>query len=356
VSAKHENKEPYGAGNGGIGPDSRFYTQRGSFTPQELADQCGGRIEQPSKAAVIDTVGSMELASASALSYCEDAKKLRTQLADTCAGVVFVRDGAELPDEVTFVPIFVKDPKAAFAVAAKRLIAERKLTAGALIHGECVLGADVVIEPGAVIGQGARVGDNSRIGASAIIHPGVMIGRNTQIGAGASVQCALIGDNVVIGPNATIGRPGFGLVTVDGVSEEMPQFGRAILQDSVSLGANSCVDRGAFGDTLIGEGSKIDNLVHIAHNVIVGRNVVIVACSGISGSVTIGDGALLAGAVGIGDHIDIGAGAILAARSGVICDIPPGEVWAGYPARPRQQWLREAAWLARSARRKRETS
>jgi UDP-3-O-[3-hydroxymyristoyl] glucosamine N-acyltransferase len=346
----------FGAARGsGVEPDSRFFYKLGGRKASDLAHICGGRLDPSYADKTVETVGSLERASGAAITFCEDTKKFSAQLAQTGAGAVFLRDSADAPADASFTPIYVKDPKAAFAKAARLLIAERRLSAGPHVHPESLVGKDVIIEPGAVIGEGARIGDGSRIGANAVIHPGVTIGRNTQVGSGASVQCALIGDHVVVGPNATIGCPGFGLVTVDGESQDLPQFGRAILQDSVSLGANSCVDRGAFADTLVGEGTKIDNLVHIAHNVVIGRNVVILACSGISGSVTIGDGALLAGAVGVGDHIDIGAGAILAARSGVICDIPPGKVWAGYPARPRQQWLREAAWLSRSARRKQET-
>ncbi|MET0545533.1 MAG: UDP-3-O-(3-hydroxymyristoyl)glucosamine N-acyltransferase [Caulobacterales bacterium] len=340
---------------GGVQPDERFFQRlTAGLNASELALLCGGTISNAAVDSFVDTVGALTTAGASALTYCEDARRHAGELADTQAAAVLVKNGASIPPGARFAAISVEEPKAAFAKLAKTLVSERALSSGPHLHSDAKIGKNVVIEPGVVIGSGVRVGDRARIGANAVLHCGVTIGQDSSIGAGASIQCALVGDQVVIGPNAIIGRPGFGLVNVDGASQEMPQFGRAIIQDRVSIGAGSCVDRGAFGDTIVGEGSKIDNLVHVAHNVVIGRNVVIIACTGISGSVTIGDGAVLAGAVGVADHINIGAGAVLAGRAGVICDIPPGEVWGGYPARPRRQWLKETAWLARAARRRSE--
>jgi UDP-3-O-[3-hydroxymyristoyl] glucosamine N-acyltransferase len=313
----------------------------------DLAPGAAGDLE-------IVTVGPLDASGPGILSYCENVKAADLKAA---GGVVFAPLGtpadAVAPGATL---LLVKDPKGAFARAAPLLAAERRIESGAAIHPSADIDSSVVIGPGAVIGAGVRIGRGGEIGPNAVIGVGVTVGRGARIGAGAVLACALIGDEVVIGPNAVVGRAGFGLAGsgAQGLTP-MPQFGRAILQDGVSIGALTCVDRGAFGDTVVGEGAKIDNLVQIAHNVIVGRNVIIVACSGISGSVTIGDGALLGGAVGVADHVNIGPGAILAARSGVIGDVPGGTVWAGYPARPRGQWLREAAWVARAARRKRET-
>ncbi len=129
----------------------------------------------------------------------------------------------------------------------------------------------------------------------------------------------------------------------------MPQLGRVIVQDGVTVGANSCIDRGAYDDTVIGENTKIDNLVMIAHNCVIGRNCLIAAHAGISGSVTVGDGVIFGGKAGIGDHIAIGAGARVAAGAGVLADIPAGETWSGYPAKPIRQFLRETVWVSKQA-------
>ncbi len=336
----------------GVAPDSRFFIRLGAQSVTDLARLAGGRARNEDGARTLSTVSALETAAPNALAYCENPKKSGETLRTANAGAVFVPEGWDVPGDIHFAPIFVKSPKGAFAFTAQHIVAERKLSAGPLIHPEADIAAGAIVEPGAVIGAGVQIGAGSRIGANAVIQPGVAIGRNTQIGAGASLQCALIGDEVVIGPKVVVGWAGFGLAAFGGRQLDMPQYGRAIIQDGVSLGAGVCIDRGAFGDTVIGEGTKIDNMAHIAHNVVIGRNVTIAACSAMSGSVTVGDGALMGGSVGIADHVHIGAGSILAARSGVICDIPPGEVWAGYPARPRRQWLREAAWVSRAARRR----
>lgn len=335
----------------GVFPDIRFFRHVGARSASALAVLCDG-VCLGNPDIEVDTVGALQNAGDRALSYCEDVKKSASLLQETKAAIVIAPLKAkEALSGAAFTAILCKNPKGAFAVAAKALVEERQLSGQIAIHPDARIGANVVVEPGAIIGAGVQIGDDSRIGANAVIRCGVAIGKGVTVGSGASVQCALVGDGVTIGPNAVVGHAGFGLATVAGQSIDMPQFGRAVLQDGVSLGAGSCVDRGAFADTIVGEGTKIDNLVHIGHNCVIGRNVIIVACSGISGSVTIGDNAVLGGAVGVADHLNIGAGSILVARSGVICDIPPGEVWAGTPARPRRQWLREAAWLSRAARR-----
>jgi UDP-3-O-[3-hydroxymyristoyl] glucosamine N-acyltransferase len=157
---------------------------------------------------------------------------------------------------------------------------------------------------------------------------------------------ALIGDRVVIHPGCRIGQDGFGYTTGTR-PQKIPQTGRVIIQNDVEIGAGTAIDRGGIRDTVIGEATKIDNLCQIGHNVVIGRHCVIVAQSGLSGSTTLEDFAVLGGAVGLAPHVTIGRGARVAARSGVMNDVPPGETWGGYPARPRMQWMRQQAMLAR---------
>lgn len=205
---------------------------------------------------------------------------------------------------------------------------------------------------GVVLGPGVQVGRGTRIGANTVIGPGVTIGRDCDIGPNVTIGFALIGDRVRILSGARIGEPGFGATAGPKGLIDIPQLGRVVIQDGVSIGANTTVDRGAFDDTMLGENTKIDNLVQIAHNVRVGRNCVMAAHTGVSGSVTIGDGAQFGGRAGVADHVTIGAGARVGAAAGVMKDIPAGETWGGMPARPIRHWLKETAWLARMANRK----
>jgi len=206
-----------------------------------------------------------------------------------------------------------------------------------------------VIEAGAVIGDHAAVGRNTQIGANAVIANHCQVGRGCRIGAGAALQYALIGNDVLIHGGVQIGQDGFGFFPGSSGLEKMPQLGRVIVQDRVEIGANSTIDRGTLGDTVIGEGTKIDNLVQIAHNVVIGRSCVIAGHVGLSGSVTIGDGCMLGGRVGIADHVKIGSKVQIAASSGVMNDIPDGERWAGTPAQPFKEFFRQTAKLRKLA-------
>jgi UDP-3-O-[3-hydroxymyristoyl] glucosamine N-acyltransferase len=182
-----------------------------------------------------------------------------------------------------------------------------------------------------------------------VIGPGVQIGRQARIGANATISFALIGDRVKIYAGAAIGEAGFGAAGGSAGIVDLPQLGRVIIQDDVTVGANSCIDRGAYDDTVIGENTKIDNLVQIAHGVRLGRSCLVASQVGISGSTVVGDGVRFGGQAGIADHLRIGDGATLLARAGLMNDVPAGEAWAGTPATTRRQWLRQSIWLARAA-------
>jgi UDP-3-O-[3-hydroxymyristoyl] glucosamine N-acyltransferase len=210
----------------------------------------------------------------------------------------------------------------------------------------------VIVEAGAVISAGVSVGSGTIIAPNAVIGRGCQIGRNGYVGPNTVIQYALLGDRVIVHAGAKIGQDGFGFAIGKAGPERIPQIGRVIIQDNVEVGANTTIDRGALADTIIGENTKIDNLVQIAHNVRIGRNCVIAGLTGISGSVTFGDNVMVAGGVGIADHLTIGSGAQLAARSGFMHDVPAGEVWAGYPAKPIGQAMREISTLARLAKSK----
>jgi UDP-3-O-[3-hydroxymyristoyl] glucosamine N-acyltransferase len=228
---------------------------------------------------------------------------------------------------------------------------EKGRASSAQIDPTARIEAAVTIDPLALIGPRAEIGAGTLIGAGAVIGPDVCIGRNCAVGIHASILHAIIGDRVIIHPGVRIGQDGFGFLPSRQGHQKIPQTRRVIIQDDVEIGANTTIDRGATRDTVIGEGTKIDNLVQIGHNVSIGRHCLIVSQVGISGSVTIGDFAVLAGQVGVADHVTIGAGAVLGARAGVMSNVPAGARWGGFPAEPAIDWKRGQAIVRRLVRR-----
>jgi UDP-3-O-[3-hydroxymyristoyl] glucosamine N-acyltransferase len=220
------------------------------------------------------------------------------------------------------------------------------------IDPSAALEEGAIVEPGAVIGPEARIGRGTTIAAGTVIGFRVHVGRDCYIGPNASVTHALLGNQVTIHAGVAIGQDGFGFAMSKNGHLKVPQIGRVIVQDGVEIGANTTIDRGALRDTVIGEGTKIDNLVQIGHNVVIGRHCVIVAQTGISGSAELGDFVVLGGQVGVVGHVKIGAGAQIAASSNVRGDVPPGVRWGGTPAKPVRLWFRELTLLQKLAERK----
>lgn len=215
------------------------------------------------------------------------------------------------------------------------------------VDPSAVIEEGVAIEPGAIIGPGAAIGRGSRIAAGAVVGANVAIGRGSYIGALATVCHALIGDRVIIHTGVRIGQDGFGFAMGRDGHLKVPQIGRVIIQDDVEIGANTTIDRGALKDTIIGEGTKIDNLVQIGHNVVIGRHCVIVAQTGISGSTELGDFVVMGGQSGTVGHIKVGAGAQIAGGSHPTHDVPPGARMGGTPSKPLRLWARELALIKR---------
>ena len=246
-------------------------------------------------------------------------------------------------------PAFVAVTRELFSemLRPSSLFATKGRAASAQVHPTARLEAGVTVDPLAVVGPRAEIGAGTVIGARTVIGPDVCIGRDCAIGPGTTILHALIGDRVIIHPGVRIGQDGFGYLPSSQGHQKIPQIRRVIIQDDVEIGANTTIDRGAIRDTVIGEGTKIDNLVQIGHNCSIGCHCLIVSQVGISGSVTIGDFAVITGQVGIADHLTIGAGIVLGGRAGVMSNVPDGARWAGTPAEPAINWKRGVVLLRR---------
>ena len=331
-------------------PDPRFYEDLGPIPASELAGIAEARIPDGEDAdRPINLVAPLAKAGEGALSFFADRRYL-SELGATGASACFI--GAEFAERLPAgcLPLVTSEPQTAYARAAMRLHRSRRLGPGdAPVHPTATLEEGVVLHHGVVIGAGARIGRGTEVGPNTVIGPGVAIGRDCVIGSNAAIGFALIGDRVRILSGAVIGEAGFGIAAGRSGAIDIPQLGRVVIQDNVTIGACTCVDRGAWEDTVVGENSKIDNLVQIAHNVQLGRNCILAGHVGLSGSVVVGDGAMFGGRAGIADHVTIGAGAQITAASGVMHDVPAGERWAGIPAKPVRRFMRESAWLAKMA-------
>lgn len=330
--------------------DPRFYASDGAATLGTWADRSGAELLRGDRKASAPGVAAATDAMAGDVCFHEGDPLNAASVSPDAAGCFVTEDAAtHLPSKVA--ALVTGRPRFVHGLTASALIALRRLSGDhGFIHPGASIHPATVLAPGVVIGEGAAIGEGTEIGAGSIISPGVQIGRGTRIGHHVSLQCALIGDGVSIASGARIGETGFGVVASPEGAADQPHFGRVIIQDGVSIGANTTIDRGAFDDTVIGERTKIDNLCQIAHNVRIGRNCVIAAFGGISGSVVIGDGVRLGGRAGIADHVKIGDGASLAAASGVFREVPEGETWGGTPARPMRQYMREQAWVSKQVR------
>jgi len=337
-----------------------FIKPSGALTTGEIAALTNAKLRDGDSSdrsicniAPLDSAGPADISFLDNSKYIDDLKT--TRAAACLVGPRFV---ASAPPGL--VVLEAARPYAAFVAVARKLFPtalsplsmfeSNGRAAGSHVHATARLESGVTVDPAAVIGPRAEIGAGTLIGAGAVIGPDVRIGRNCAIGAGATIAHALIGDRVIIHPGARIGQDGFGYLPSPKGHQKIPQTRRVIIQDDVEIGANSTIDRGATRDTVIGEGTKIDNLVQIAHNCSIGRHCLIVAQVGISGSVTVGDFAVLAGQVGVADHMAIGAGAILGARSGVMSDVPAGARWGGFPAERNIDWKRGVLTLRQLTR------
>lgn len=322
------------------------------LTAEEIARRVGGTLAGD-PAVVIAGVAPLDRATPGDLSFL-GAPRYAALAAATRAGVLLLPPA--LADAAPQVParILVADPQAALLSILPLLFTapprEPGVHPSAVVEPGAAVPADAAIGPGAVIGAGARLGARATIHAHAVVGRGVTLGDDCEIGPHVVLHPgSALGHRVRVRAGSAIGNEGFKYVWSDGAHRKLPHVGRCVLEDDVEVGANCCIDRGTVADTVIGAGTKLDNLVHVAHNVRIGRACLLIAQVGIAGSVEIGDGVILAGQAGVADNVRIGAGARIAAQSGVVGHVPAGETWAGFPARPHREQMRAYAALHKLA-------
>ena len=331
--------------------DPRFFTRSG---PQSLAmiaeTACGSA---PEVERLLTGVAPLQAAAADEVSFL-DNRRYAWALKKTLAGAVIVHPDMLQCVPAGTVPIVTTEPYAAWARVAALFYPTPPVYPG--IHPSAFIAEGARIDPSAEVGAfvlveaGAEIGAHCRIGPYTFVGSGVVLGPVCRIGAHASLSHAILGARVYVYPGARIGQEGFSFARTETGFLTVPQLGRVILEDDVEIGANTTIDRGSTGDTVIGAGSRLDNLVQIGHNVRLGRCCVIVAQVGIAGSTVLEDFVQVGGQAAMAGHLRIGQAAKIGAQAGVISDVPAGVALVGSPAQPRQQFFRQVATLKRLAR------
>ena len=335
-------------------------------TLRDLAEKLGCRLLGDGSITVT-SVSSLQSATSDSLVFVDDARYLDSALRSSATAVI----AGDFASATASKPLLISaQPRLTFARAAKLLRdpnRNRVIHPSAIVPASAKIGKNVAIGPKAILGEHVKIGDDATIGAGSVIGEnagddrgnGVKIGSHCRIDPNVTIYPGTtLGDRVIVQSGAVLGSEGFGYVrdSQTGGYEQFPQIGRLVIEDDVEIGANSGIDRGALDETRISRGTKIDNLVHIGHNVQIGQDVVIAAQTGLSGSVTIEDNVIMGGQVGIADHVRVEAGAILGAQSGIPTKKiirGKGVVFWGTPARPIREYLKELAFLSRSAKKQR---
>jgi UDP-3-O-[3-hydroxymyristoyl] glucosamine N-acyltransferase len=336
-----------------------FFNRAGPFPLRVVADTIGAELSDSADGVrTIHDVRSLRQAGPGHITFFENRKYIG-QLASTQAEACILASAYAARTPGATAALTTPSPYIAFARAVALFYADglrSKAAAapadrdGGHVHPSAQIAEGVTIEPGAVVGREAVIGRGTTVAAGAVVGYRVVLGSNCYIGAGATITHALVGNGVIVHAGARIGQDGFGFAMSANGHRKIPQIGRVIIGDDVEIGANSTIDRGSLSDTTIGEGTKIDNLVQIAHNVVIGRHCVIVSQSGVAGSAELGDFVVMGAHSGVIGHVKVGSGAQIAGMAHVKNDVEPGARMGGTPARPFKDWAREVAALKQLGR------
>lgn len=331
--------------------DNRFFIRTAPKTLADLAALCGGTLAEGADGSTpIEDVAPLDQAGAGHISFLDNVRYKDAFINSKAAAcIVSQAMAAFAPKDMGL--IISKNPYKSYALVAQAFYPEEypasDISPAAHVAADAVIGKGCTIEAGAVIQSKAVIGDGCWIESNALIGKGVSIGAKSRIGANATVSHAEIGSGTRLYPGACVGQDGFGFAIDPAGHVKVPQLGRVIIGDHVEIGANSCIDRGAGPDTVIGSGTWIDNLVQIGHNVKIGKGCVLVSQSGVAGSTTLEDYVVLAAKTGVAGHLRIGKGARIGAMAGVMRDVPAGEEQLGAPAMPVKEFMRQVATLKR---------
>ena len=336
--------------------DPKFFPQSKKLTLEQISKLT--KISLPksvNKNRVFSDISTLDAASQDNVSFL-DNKNYINQFKKSKAGACFFKKDFENIAPKNMIPLISTNPYHSFTIIANAFHPMKDITAG--IHPKAHIETGVKyddtvqIAAGSVVSNNVEIGSNCLIGANTVILSGVVIGNNTIIGPNCTIAYSIIGSNVKVHNGVRIGQDGFGFAQNENINLKMPQLGRVLIKNNVEIGSNSCIDRGTGPDTIIGEGTKLDNLVQIGHNAVIGKNCIFVAQSGVSGSTQIGDNTIIGGQVGIAGHLKIGNNVKIAAKSGVMKNIEDGMTVAGVPSVPINDWHRQTIILKKLTNKK----
>ena len=330
-------------------PDARFFKKKSSFSLKDLASFINAKIMNATGTEVIEDIGTLENGGEGEISFLSNVKYLDA-LKNTKVSACIINEKyiSFIPDNIAL--LVTPNPYEAYAIIASKFYPFEKekssyISKNAVLPSSCKLGTNVDIAENVVLGENVEIGDNTSIASNTVICDNVIIGKNCRIASNITISYSMIGNDCIIHSGARIGQDGFGFAPSAKGITKIAQLGRVIIGDNVEIGANTCIDRGAINDTVIGDNTKIDNLVQIGHNCIIGRSCFICGQVGLAGSTIVGDGVMLGGQVGVAGHLKIGSGSMIAAQSGVSQDVEPKAVLGGYPALPIREWHKITAML-----------